>query len=98
MQDKSTMAGEPFFLSDQRCSKPIAFSDVLSSNTKDCLSPGQERTSRCPSIHLKVKQELDSIYDISIRNFAKGKLSDILPKHLPTFTQIGDLESSENSG
>ena len=71
MLDKSTMVGQPFFLSDERNFKPINFSDILSLNTKDCSSPNQEEISPSPSIHFKVKQELDGIYDISIRNFTK---------------------------
>ena len=83
MVDKATMVGRPFLHTILPSStKLMNFADILSLETKDCFSAGPaEGDSGDSLVQWKVKQELESIYEISLHNVGKGKLSDILPKY-----------------
>ena len=97
MVDESTMVGQPFFLSTlPNSTKLTSFADILSLETKDCFSAGHDEGDSPPwlgtsLLQLRVKQELESIYEISLQNLSKGKLSDITAKYSPTSSQVHDL-------
>jgi hypothetical protein len=68
MVDKATMVGESLPLAKlSNNTKLMSFGEILSLETKDCFSAGQtEGDSGNSLVQWRVRQELESIYKISL--------------------------------